>query len=192
MQFYEVQFSAVAFVLAEAIIWETRAEVPHNRVARDLRDHARGRDGETVAIAVDDRCLGQGEGENRQPIDQDMLRLKGEAGQRQVHRLVGRAQDVDRVDLDGIDDPHCPRDASVRRQVVIDLLTFLRQKLLRIVQLPVPELLRKNNRGGYDRPGQRAASRLINSRDAGNSKRAKFAFMPESAASVHAGKILKS
>ena len=57
MQFNQVQFRAVAFVLAEAILRETRAEVAHNRVARHFRDHTRGRDGEAVAIAVDDGGL---------------------------------------------------------------------------------------------------------------------------------------
>jgi hypothetical protein len=57
MQFYQMQFRAVAFVLAKAILRETRAEVAHNRVPRDLRDDARGRDAEAVAIAVDDGRL---------------------------------------------------------------------------------------------------------------------------------------
>ena len=57
MQFYQVQFRAVTFVLAETIFRETRAEVPHNRVAGDFRDDARGGDGEAVAIAIDNRGL---------------------------------------------------------------------------------------------------------------------------------------
>ena len=57
MEFQEVEFGAVTFVLAEAIFRETRAEVAHNRIARHLRNDARGRDREAVAIAVDDRRL---------------------------------------------------------------------------------------------------------------------------------------
>ena len=57
MQFYQVQFRAVAFVLAKAIFRETRAEVAHNRVTGDFRDDARGGDGETVTIAIDNRGL---------------------------------------------------------------------------------------------------------------------------------------
>ena len=99
MQFYQMQFRAVAFVLAEAILRETRAEVAHNRVARDLCDHARGRDAEAVAIAVDDGGLGQGEGKHGQPIDEDMLGLHGQSFQRRAHRFVSRPQDIDRIDL---------------------------------------------------------------------------------------------
>ena len=59
MQFNQVQLRAVAFVLAEAISRKTRAEVAHNRVARDFRDHRGGCDAEAVAIAIDDGGLGQ-------------------------------------------------------------------------------------------------------------------------------------
>jgi hypothetical protein len=40
MQFYQMQFRAVAFVLAEAIFGKARAEVAHNCVARDLGNDA--------------------------------------------------------------------------------------------------------------------------------------------------------
>ena len=86
-----MQIGSVTFVLTKAIFREPRAEVAHNRVARNFRDHARGGDGEAVAIAVDDGRLRQGKGKNRQPIDEDVLRLKGQASDRDSHRFVGRA-----------------------------------------------------------------------------------------------------
>src|SRR5438045_5954129 len=73
MQFNEVQFRAVAFVLAEAILRKTRAEVAHNRIARDFRDYARRRDAEAVEIAVDDRRLRKRKGKHRQAIDEHMV-----------------------------------------------------------------------------------------------------------------------
>ena len=76
MQFYQVQFCAVAFVLAEAILWKTRAEVAHNRIARHFRDYGRGRDAETVAIAIDDRGLRQRKGENGKAIDKHVVGLE--------------------------------------------------------------------------------------------------------------------
>ena len=100
MQFYQVQFRAVAFVLAEAILGKARAKVAHNRVASNLRDHARGGDAEAEAIAVNNGGLGQRKREHRQAIDEDVLGLKGEAGKREAHRLVGRPEDIDRVDFD--------------------------------------------------------------------------------------------
>jgi hypothetical protein len=95
-----MQFRAVAFVLAEAILRETGAEVAHNRVARDFRDDARGCDGEAIAIAVDNGGLWQRERKYGQAIDEHMLGLHGQSFQRGAHRFVRRAQDIDRVDLD--------------------------------------------------------------------------------------------
>jgi hypothetical protein len=136
MQFYQVQFRAVAFVLAETIFRKTRAEVAHNRITSDFRDHRGGRDGETVAIAIDNGGLGERKGKDRQAVDENVLRLEGEGGNGRAHRLMGRAQDVDRVDLDRIDDAYCPCDPAVRDEILINLFAFLRQQLFRIVQLP--------------------------------------------------------
>ena len=100
MQFNKVQFRAVAFVLAETILRKTRTEVAHNRIAGDFRDHGGGRDTEAVAIAIDDRGLRQRKWKNWKAVDENMLRLQGEGGDRRTHRLVGGAEDVDRIDLD--------------------------------------------------------------------------------------------
>jgi hypothetical protein len=192
MEFQEVKFGAVTLVLAKAILRETRAEVAHNRIASHFRDHTGGCDGEAVAITVDDRRLREGEGEYREAVDEDVFRLHGEAGDCGAHRFVSGAQNIDRIDLDGIDHADRPRDRSARDQLVVNFLAFLRQKLLRVVQLFVPEFFRKNNCCCYDRPGKCAATGFINAGDGGNSKRPQFAFMPESAAPIHGGKILKS
>ena len=125
-----MEFGAVTFVLAETIFRETRAEIAHNRIARHLRNDARGRDREAVAIAVDDRRLRERKWKHRQAVDEDVLRLKGEAGDGDSHRLVGRAQDVDRIDLDRVDNADRPRDRIVREEIVVNLLAFLRQQLL--------------------------------------------------------------
>jgi hypothetical protein len=191
MQFYQVQFRAVAFVLAETIFRKTRAEVAHNRIASDFRDHRRRGDAEAVAIAIDDRGLGEGKGKDRQAVDENVLRLKGEGGDGRPHRLVGRAQDIDRVDLDRINDPYRPCDSRVGDEFAIDFFALLRQKLFRIVQLPVPEFFRENNRGGYDRPRERATSRFVDPCDGRNTERPQFAFMPEAATPIHRRKLLK-
>ena len=99
MQFDEVKLRGVAFVLAETILGKTRAKFTHHGIACDFRDHARGRDAQTVAIAIDDRGLGQREGKHRQAIDEDVFGLKGETGEGEPHGFVRGAQDVDVVDL---------------------------------------------------------------------------------------------
>ena len=99
MQFNQVQLRAVALVLAKAILGKPGAKVAHNRIACHFRDHARGRDAEAIAVPVNDRRLRQGKRKDRQAIDENMLGLLGEGIQRRAHRLMGRAQDIDRVDL---------------------------------------------------------------------------------------------
>ena len=100
MQFDQMQFRAVAFVLAETIFRKTRAEVAHNRIASDFRDHGGRGDAEAVAIAIDERRLRQRKGKDWQAVDENVLRLKGEGRDGRAHRLMGRTQDVDRIDLD--------------------------------------------------------------------------------------------
>ena len=73
MQFYQVQFRAVAFVLAEAILGKARTEVAHNRVAGDLGDHAGRGNAEAEAIAVDNCGLRKREGENGKAVDEHMV-----------------------------------------------------------------------------------------------------------------------
>lgn len=73
MQFYQVQFRAVAFVLAEAIFGKTRAEVAHNRVARDFgNDTGRG-NAEAEAIAIDNCGLRKRKRENGKAVDEHMV-----------------------------------------------------------------------------------------------------------------------
>lgn len=125
-----MEFGAVTLVLAEAIFREPRAEVAHNRIAGNLRDHTRGRDREAVAIAVDDGGLGKRKWEDGEAVDEHVFRLNGESTYRDPHRLVARPQNVDRVDLDGIDNPDGPRDRVVSNQILVNLLALFWQKLL--------------------------------------------------------------
>ncbi len=75
MQFNQMQFRAVAFVLAEAIFGKARAEVAHNRVARNFCDHAGCGNAEAEAIAIDDRRLRERERENGETVDEHMVWL---------------------------------------------------------------------------------------------------------------------
>jgi hypothetical protein len=120
MQFNQVQFRAVAFVLAETILRKTRAEVAHNRVARNFRDHAGRGDAQAVAIAINDRRLRERKRKNRQAIDEHMVGLHAQRTDGGAHRLVGGAQDVDRIDLDRIHNPDGPGDRIVRGQVAVN------------------------------------------------------------------------
>ena len=73
MQFNQVQFRAVAFVLAEAIFGKTGAEVAHNRIARHLGNDTRGGDAETETIAIDNRGLRKRKRDNGKAVDEHVI-----------------------------------------------------------------------------------------------------------------------
>ena len=103
-----MQFGSVTFVLAEAILRELRAKVTHDAVACHLGDHAGGSDAQADAIAVDDGRLGKWKRDYRQPVNQYVLRRLNQSFDRQAHGAVARAQNVDPIDLDGINNTDSP------------------------------------------------------------------------------------
>ena len=115
MEFQEMQFSAVTFVLAETIVGKMGAEVTHHSVAGDLRDHAGGGNAKAEAIAVDDGGLWTWKGNNGQTIDQNVIGRNGKRGNGQAHRFVRRAQNINPVDLDRVDNTDRPVDFGVPR-----------------------------------------------------------------------------
>lgn len=86
-----MQLSSVTFVLVEAILRELRAKVTHHPVARYFGDHAGASDAQTNTVAIDDGSLRQRKGNNRQPIDQDVIRRVHQSCDRQAHRLMACA-----------------------------------------------------------------------------------------------------
>lgn len=108
-----MQFSAVTFVLAETIVGKMGAEVTHHSVAGDLRDHASGGNAKAEAIAVDDGGLWTWKGNNGQTIDQNVIGRNGKRSNGHAHRFVRRAQNVNPVDLDRIDNTDRPVDFGV-------------------------------------------------------------------------------
>ena len=147
-----MQFGAVALVLVETIFRKLCAEVTHDPIARDFRDHARGGDGQTVTIAVNDCGLRKGEWKNRQPVDEHVLWRNCERSERDAHCLMRCAQNIDPIDLEMIDNADRPRDVAIRNQLIVNFVATFRRKLFRIVQLSMFEFFRQHNRGGDDWP----------------------------------------
>jgi hypothetical protein len=186
IEFQEVQFSSVTFVLAKAILRKLSAKVTHDLVARHLGDHAGGGDAQADAITIDDRRLRQRKRNHRQAIDQDMVGRLDQGFDGHAHGTMARAQDVNPIDLDGINNPDSPSHFEIRSQFAIDFLAQLRRELFRIVQSPVPEFFRKNHRGCDDRASQRAATSFVNPGNARDATETEFFLVAESAAPVHA------
>jgi len=108
-----MQFGAVTFVLVETIFGKLGAEVTHDSVPRHFRDYARGRDRQTIAIAVNDRSLREWKRENWKPVDQNVLRRQRKRGQRNAHCFMRRAQNVYPIDLEMVDNANAPSDLAV-------------------------------------------------------------------------------
>jgi len=133
MEFQQMQFGSVAFVLVKAILRELGAKVTHHPVARYLGDHARCSDAQTDAVAVNNRSLRKRKRNDWQSIDQNMIGRVDQCGDCQAHRSMARAQNVDAINLNGIDSANCPSDFGIRYQIRMDLLAQFRCKLLGIV-----------------------------------------------------------
>ena len=181
-----MQLGSVTFVLAEAILRELDAKVTHHPVARYLGDHAGSSDAQTDAVAVDDGRLRNRERNDGQSIDQDVLRRIDQSRDRQAHRSMARAQNIDAIDLDGIDNANGRSDFGVGHELRINFLPQVRRELLGIVQTTMTEFFRKNYCSSHNRTRQRPSTNLINPgnpRDAGS---AEFFLITKSAAPAHA------
>jgi len=120
MKLQKMQFCSVTFVLAERILRELPAKVTHDPVARDLRDHACRGDAQADAIAIDNCRLRKWKRNHRQTIDQNVVRRFEQRFNREAHCSVARAQNVNAIDLDGIDNADGPSDFGIRNQCAID------------------------------------------------------------------------
>ena len=85
-----------------------------------------------------------------------------------------------------VDHADCPKNLSVPDQFLVNLFAQFRRKLFRIVEFAMPKSFRQNDCGGDDWTGQGAAPRLIDPCDTGDTNRAQFFFVTESAAPIHA------
>src|SRR5437763_15642630 len=101
-------------------------------IARHFGNDTGGGDGQTETIAIDDRGLRQWERRDRKPVDENVVRYRGQSSEREPHRLVCSPQNIDLVDLDRIYDPNAPKDIGAGEQLIVNFLTQLRQQLFRV------------------------------------------------------------
>ena len=117
-----MQFGAVTFMLAERILRKLGAKVTHYSIARDFGDYAGCSDTQTNAITIDDSRLWKWKGNHRQAIDQNMIGLVDKRFDCKAHGFMARTQNVDSIDLNGIDDADSPSDFRISDQFAIDFL----------------------------------------------------------------------
>ena len=117
-----MDLSSVTFMLAEAILRKIGAKVTHHCVTGNFRDHTGSGNGKAEAIPIDNSGLGNWKRNNGQAINQHVLRRAGERCNGLAHRSVGRAQNIDSVDLHRIDNTDGPTEVGIRDQVVMNFL----------------------------------------------------------------------
>jgi hypothetical protein len=185
MELQQMQFSSITFVLAEAILGKLSAKVTHHPITRNLGDHAGGSDAQADAITVDDGGLRKWKRNYRQSVDQDVLGRFDQGFDRQAHGAVARAQNVDAIDLDRINNTDSPSDFGIRDKFAIDLFAQFRCELFGIVQTTMTEFFGENHCGRDDWTCQRAAASFVNPSDARDSNGAEFFLVTKSAAPIH-------
>ena len=114
-----------------------------------------------------------------------MIGRNGKRGKGSAHRFVRRAQNINPVDLDRIDNTDCPADLRITNQFTINFFTQFRCKLFGTVQAPVPKFFRESHCSGDNWTGQSTTSGLVDAGDAGHTDGTQLPFMPESAAPIH-------
>jgi hypothetical protein len=103
---------------------------------------------------------------------------------------VARAQNVDPIDLDGINNTDSPSDFGIGDEFAIDLFAQFRRELFGIIQTTMTKFFSKNDSRGDNRTRQRAAASFVNPSDARDSDGAEFFLVTKSAAPVHPRKSL--
>jgi hypothetical protein len=102
-----------------------------------------------------------------------------------AHRLVGRAQNVDPIDLDVINNANRPSDIRIGDQFLVNSFSKFGCELFRILQFAVSKPFGQDNRSGYHRTGQGASPSFINAGDPADSDCAKFFLVSKTASPVH-------
>jgi len=152
MKLQKMQFCPVTFVLTKTILRKLRTKVTHDPIPRDLRDDASRRNTQANAIAIDNRRLRKWKGNDRQTVNQNVFRRFEQRFNREPHRTMTRAQDVNPVDLKRIDNTDGPPDFGIRNQLAINFFAQFRPELFGIIQTRMSKFCWKNRRSGNNRP----------------------------------------
>ena len=110
---FEVRLRRVAFMFVETVLRPGLVQCQHLCIALDLGEDRGGADFGDAGIALDDGGCRHVDIRAAVAIDEDMLRRHGQLFHRLFHGQHGGLQDVDAVDLPGIDADHAPGDGAV-------------------------------------------------------------------------------
>jgi hypothetical protein len=98
---------------------------------------------------------------------------------------MARPQNIDAIDLDGIDSADRPPDFGIGYEIRINFLAQFRCKLLRIVQATMTKFFRKNYSSGDNWTRQGTTPSFVNAGDLDDAGGAQFFFVTKSASPIH-------
>lgn len=130
----EVGGGAVALVLGESKLRELAVDLMHDAVTGDFGDDAGGGDREGSAVAFDDSVVRKREIFHWQPVDDAMLRSRGDGLCGPAHGEVGGAEDVEAVDFIMIRRGDGPVDVRVAGEVEVEQLALGGGNFFRVVE----------------------------------------------------------
>jgi hypothetical protein len=166
----EMLRGGVTLVDGETVAGVELVQLGHEAISQDLGDDAGGGNGETSTVTLDDSGLGELQRVHEEAVDQYMNRGRVQAGKGAVHGRVCGAQDVDRVDQQGIHlsdgelnlmlEESFEEDFSLSRSELFGVI-----QPLQVPRQPVANPAERENDGGcHHRPSQRPAPGFIHSR----------------------------
>ena len=170
---------AIALVLGKTVFGEFLIDLRHKTIPCHLRNHTGGSNGKGKPIAFHEGFMLHAEPFHRQPVDQCNIRLLRQGFERQAHRSVRCAKDVDLIDLLRADHFHRPDDGGIARDLLIKEFAALLGELLGIVEKRATKGPRQDDRRGCNRSSQRPSARLVDTRNPNETTDCKVIFVGE-------------
>src|SRR5260221_10278124 len=167
---FEVNGSAVTFVLGEAVAGEIGVEFIEARIAVSFGEDGGGGDGNAARVSFDERFLFD-ENVELHGVDQEIVGDDRKLLERGGHRLAAGLIDVPGVDAGGINFGDGPRE-RVFANAESEFTAAFGRKFLGIVEADNAALGIEDDGGGNDRAEESAAAGFVN---AGDARPAEFA-----------------
>ncbi len=158
----KMKLRPIAFMLCEMITGIAGIHLNHQAVACDFRNDAGGGNGIAQRIASHQRRLLNGKRVDGAAVDEDMPRLDRQRRHGAAHGFVRRTENVEPVNLFGIDDGDRPVKAPAGRQLLVKLLPYGMAKLLGVGQDRMGKPNRQDRGGGDDGPGEGSPPGFVN------------------------------
>lgn len=168
-QGFEMISSSIPFIFVKIVIWKLLVEFFHDSISSDLGEDACSCDGEREGVAVHNGSLGFPKEWHKISVDESPVGRWVELIARSHHGFPCGFEDVDPINLVGIDQGDAPIHVAVGGKFEVNFLSRFFGELLGVVEGPMSKLTRQDDRHGYHRSCQGSSTDFIDSADAAGS-----------------------